>query len=327
MAMNQAVRTLRRIGGRFARTVVSRMLGRRMHPSWSVAQETLVRAMRSDSGQGSEDPVRARRAAEQLALPSLLRRKVDIEKRTEGGVPGRWFAPKEPAGPLPVLLWFHGGGYVIGSSRTHADLAIRLALAGHCRVFVPDYRRGPEDPYPAAVEDADAVYEALLGQVDADRIVVGGDSAGGALALVVCAHAREADRDMPAGAVLLSPWVDLTATGGSLIHNEKYDWITLRGIEVWGEAYLAGADPSNPDISPIYANLRELPPLFVEAGECELFIDQVREFVGKLRDQRVAHEYHEWDCMVHDGYFLAPFLKQSRDRFEGIGRFVKQRVG
>src|SRR5215467_1876317 len=182
-----------------------------------------------------------------------------------GGVPAEWVAAPGVS-PGRVLLYLHGGAYQIGSPATLRRLVALLSGAAQARALSLDYRLAPEHPFPAAVDDAVVAYRWLLaGGTDPARIVIAGDSAGGGLALGTLVALRDAGEPMPAAAVLLSPWTDLALTGESLRTRAAIDMlIKPGGMHQAADVYLAGEDPRHPYASPLYADLRGLPPLLIQ---------------------------------------------------------------
>lgn len=173
-----------------------------------------------------------------------------------------------------TLLYLHGGGYVIGSARTGVPLAAALAARAGVRAWSLDYRLAPEDPFPAAVDDAVAAYAALVEEVGAERIVVAGDSAGAGLALALLVAARERGLPLPAGLVAFSGWFDLTLAGESLTGKEAVDPIfDAADIRDYADTYLAGADGAGHLASPFLADLHGFPPLLLQVGTYEVLLD------------------------------------------------------
>ena len=169
---------------------------------------------------------------------------IKVERVTAPVAPAEWLRP--PAAEAGrVVLYLHGGGYVIGSPRSHRHLAAAIAGAAAASALVPDYRRAPEDPFPAAVEDAVACYRWLVDQgVSPGRIVIAGDSAGGGLTVATLVALRDAEVRLPAGAVCISPWTDLTFSGASYKTKAAVDPIVSRpGIDKMAHAYLGTTDP------------------------------------------------------------------------------------
>ncbi len=167
-----------------------------------------------------------------------------------------------------VMLFLHGGGYNAGSPRTHRQLAAHLSRATHMRLLMPEYRLAPEHPFPAAVKDALQVYGWLQTQgFSPGQIVVGGDSAGGGLTLSMLLALREAGAAMPAAAILLAPWTDLTVSSPSYRSNRKFDpIITQDGLREAGLWYAGERNPADPMMSPLFADLRGLPPMLIHAA-------------------------------------------------------------
>jgi len=173
-----------------------------------------------------------------------------------------------------TLLWFHGGVYVLGSARTSAGLASDVARRARTRMISVDYRLAPEHPYPAALDDALAAYRALLDTTRPDLVAVAGESAGAGLAAALLVSAREQGLPMPAAGVLFSPYADLTLSGDSMTTKAAADpAFRPDAFEVRVRDYVGAGDPADPLISPVFADLRGLPPLLIQAGSNELLLD------------------------------------------------------
>ena len=179
-----------------------------------------------------------------------------------------------------MLLYLHGGGYQLGSFKSHGELASRLGRASGRRVLLPEYRLAPEHPFPAAIDDVLAVWRWLRGAagLDASAITVAGDSAGGALAVAMMTTLRDSGEDLPAAAVLMSPWADLSSSGASITERVDEDPIlTPHEVPAFAATYLAGADPRTPLASPLFALLDGLPPLLIQVGTAELLLSDSEE--------------------------------------------------
>jgi acetyl esterase/lipase len=225
-----------------------------------------------------------------------------------------------------VVLYFHGGGYKLGSTRSHRDLMTRISAAAHCRVLGLDYRLAPEHIFPAPVDDALAAYEWLLEQgIAAERIAVAGDSAGGGLAAALLLRLRERLTPMPAAAVMLSAWTDLTAQSESFETRAALDPIHQRGmILATARTYLgAHGDPGNPLASPLYGDLRGLPPVLLQVGGRETVLDDSTRFAHKARAAGVDVQLEVYDDMIHVFQQFADDLPEGGRAIESIGRFLR----
>lgn len=200
-------------------------------------------------------------ATAQVVLPSSI----TMTPTTMNGVTGAWVSSPD-ADQQSVLFYLHGGGYTAGSAITHRELAARLCLASGMRLLLINYRLAPEDPFPAAVEDAGNSFRWLLDcGIAPTRIVIGGDSAGGGLALATLLWLRQHHLALPAAALLLSPWLDLALTGASLQSHATVDpLVTKAALALAATHYLANADAKTPLASPLYADLQDLPPLLIQ---------------------------------------------------------------
>lgn len=227
-----------------------------------------------------------------------------------------------------VILYLHGGGYAICSPRTHRRLAYDLSAASGATCLLPDYRLAPENRFPAAVDDAVAVYRQLLDDgTDATKVVIGGDSAGGGLTVAALLAAREAGLPMPAGAVCISPWTDMEATGESIQTKAAVDpMVRLDRLQKMVDWYLDGSDPRHPHASPIHADLSGLPPMLIQVGSDEILLDDAERLAEGARAQGVSVVYEEWERMFHVWHLFAPMLSEGRDAIGKIGDFVATRT-
>jgi monoterpene epsilon-lactone hydrolase len=217
-------------------------------------------------------------------------------------------------------MFLHGGAYNFGSLATYGDFVARIALSSGARVLFVDYRLAPEHPFPAALDDATSVYAELIRTVDARRVVIAGDSAGGGLSVATLRWARERGVALPSAGILVCPWVDLVDEN----HEEDPDdWITGAWGTSFGDAYRRDHPKDHPSISPGRADLRGLPPMLVQIGTAELLHAQVTSFVGALRAASVPVELEEARDMVHDWHFLAGVHPPTRAPFESMARFIR----
>jgi epsilon-lactone hydrolase len=250
---------------------------------------------------------------------------IRCEPVTAGGVLAEWVVP-EGARPSRAILFIHGGSFVAGSIASHRTFAGNVAVASKARALLIDYRLAPEHPFPAGLEDTVAAYEWLLGQgLAPDQIVVAGDSAGGNLSLALLLHLRDRQQPMPAGAVCLCPAPDLSFSGESMVTNLKNDiMLNLSEERSYVEAYLHGADPRAPLASPIYGDLRGLPPLLMQVGSHELLLSDVQRFADKARAAGVGVTLEVWPEMQHDWQIAAKLLPEGRQAIAHVGDFVER---
>ncbi len=288
--------------------------------------EALRQRIRDTFGSwGADKPLEEmRREWEELfAVPSA---KAESERVSAGGVEAEWItAPGARADR--VLLYLHGGGYSLGSVRSHWDLIARLSAASGCRALGLDYRLSPEHPFPAPVEDATAAYRWLLEQgISPERIAVAGDSAGGGLTAATLIALRDAGTDLPAAGVMISPWVDLEAEGESMHSREELDPMVQRPlILAMAETYLAGADPRSPLAAPLHAKLDGLPPLLIHVGDHETLLDDATRFAAKARAASVDVTLEPWDEMFHVWHLFTD-LPEAAQAVEVIGTFLRKHL-
>lgn len=241
------------------------------------------------------------------------------------GRPAQVFKP-EGKEPEHTLLYFHGGGYVMGSPNSHANLTGRFATGANARVISFDYRLAPENPFPAAVEDGVAAYKALLDEgVSPAHLAVGGDSAGGGLTFATLLKARDLGLPMPAAAIGLSPWTDLTGRSATYKTRAEADpMIEPAGITQTGQEYLGGASVENPLASPLLADLKGLPPLFLQVGDAEVLLDDSREFEKKAKAAGVDCKLEVWDRMIHVWHAFFPMLPEGEQAIEKLCGFLNE---
>jgi epsilon-lactone hydrolase len=244
-----------------------------------------------------------------------------------GGVPGHWLAsPEVDAGR--VLLFLHGGGYELGSLRSDGELAARLGRAGGMRVLFIDYRLAPEHPFPAAVDDVVAAWRWLRAdqELHARSLAVAGDSAGGGLAVALLVALRDAGEALPAAAVLMSPTVDLTSSGDSMTERAKQDPISTPAmLRQFAADYLAGADPTTPLASPLFASLAGLPPMLVQVGTADLLLSDSERLAAAAADADVHVTLEVGEGLPHVYQLLlgTPEAAEATDR---VGRFLRAHV-
>lgn len=244
-----------------------------------------------------------------MSPPAPVLRQIVREKAQVAGLAAEWFTPREGATLPAVILYVHGGSFIYGSIETHRELLARLALACSARVCAIEYRLAPEHPFPAAFDDARAAYRALAAE---HRVVVAGDSAGGNLAAALGLF------EQPLACVLFSPWVDLSARGGSLEIHEPFDYATPADFVRWADCYLAGADPRDPRASPRFGELEKLPRTLVLLGGAEMLADQVHDFVAAS-----GAELYEAPDQLHNFPMFSGMFPECAGAFAKVGAFVR----
>lgn len=291
----------------------------------NVAQESTREIIRSFLGGALRLPTPELRSVEKLlddlcgvVLPRFRADATTVEPGRVRDVPGLWIRPHDR--PSGTILYLHGGGYLATTPAMYTVVAAELVARTGCELFVADYRLAPEFPFPAGLEDAIRVFEGLLdGGVEPERLIVAGDSGGGGLATSLFEDARAIHLPEPAGAVLLSPEVDLAMASGSIVANAAKDVLPA---EIPVLPYLGDDDPSDPRVSVVYADLRRFPQTFVAYGSNEMFRDQIERFAMRLRDDDVVVTDFCAPNVFHVYEILMPWAPVSKATFDAIDRFV-----
>jgi epsilon-lactone hydrolase len=257
-----------------------------------------------------------------MAIPA----DIAVEKVDAGGVPGSWLIP-EGAPANRILLYLHGGGYMLGSLRSHAPTVARLARATGARGFLIDYRLAPEFPYPAAVDDARTAWRWLQSQAPEARFVVGGESAGGGLTMALLQAARDDGEPLPRAAFVLSPWADLADNDKSI----RYVRRGVRAIDDHYLRYMAGmyvgeTDPSDPLISPVHGDLRGLPPLLIHAGRDEAVRGDATRLAEVASEAGVDVTLEQYDGTSHALHALAPLSRDALRWIDRAGSFLSEHL-
>jgi acetyl esterase/lipase len=248
-----------------------------------------------------------------ILTPSTLGGVPVLEIRIDGVTPDR------------TLLWFHGGVYVLGSARTSAGLASAVARRARARVISVDYRLAPEHPFPAALDDALAAYRALVAEeTDPARVAVVGESAGAGLGPAMLVSARAAGLPMPGCAVLLSPYADLTLSGASMTGKAAADpAFRPDAFPVRVKDYVGSADPADPLISPVFADLRGLPPLLIQAGSNELLLDDAVRLAGRAAADDVPVTLEVTAGVPHLFQAFAAVLEEGDTALNRVTEFLE----
>jgi acetyl esterase/lipase len=212
-----------------------------------------------------------------------------------------------------MLLWLHGGAFLLGSSRSYRDFGVRLARASGCRVLLLDYRLVPEHPYPAALTDTlDALSWAERQGYDASHIAVGGDSAGGNLAVAAIQARLAAKQPVPAALWLISPYLDLTHSGGSVTTRATRDpFVDVKTMPDTAALYLGQAAADDPAASPLFGSVEKFPPTLVQVGSEEVLFDDAHRFARKLEAAQVPVTFQEWVGMIHVWPVFAAVIEEG----------------
>ena len=224
-----------------------------------------------------------------------------------------------------VILYFHGGVYVIGSAATSVSLVAELARRTGARVITLDYRLAPEHPYPAAVDDAQGAYRGLLEQgVDPGQIALAGESAGGGLAVATLLGLRDAGTPLPSCAFLMSPYADLTLSGDSIASREAVDrTLTPEGLRLRIPDYVAGADAADPLISPVFADLTGLPPLLIQVGSNEILLSDALRLAERAAMADVTVTLDVTDSAPHVFQAFAAMLDEADAALDRASTFLR----
>ncbi len=255
----------------------------------------------------------------------------DTKPVTIGRMRGEWLTTKE-GNPRHRLLYLHGGGWCFCGIDSHRPFMSRIARATGCAVLAVEYRLAPENPYPAGLDDCVTGYEWMLengpdGASKAERMFISGDSAGGGLTLTTALRIRDAGRRAPHGLVPMSPGTDFLCESPSMESRRAVDdWVSPESVREVCKLYLQnGEDPRMPYASPLYDDMRDLPPLYFQVGGLEILRDDSTRFVAKARAVGIEASVDVFEGMPHVFQGYAPLLPEALDAIERIGAFVKSK--
>jgi len=252
---------------------------------------------------------------------------VEVRRAMAGPVRAEWIEP-QGAQFHRVILYFHGGGYMMGSLDTHRNLVARLAKAASARALILNYRLAPEHPFPAALEDALAAYKSLLIEgFEPGGIVFAGDQAGAGLALAAALTLRDNRAPMPGAIVALSPWTDLALSGRSILRNAAKDaTLSIEMLAYFAQNYLQGKTlPTNPLASPLYARLSGLPSMLIHAGASEILRDDATRLAERAHKAGVDCSIEVYDGQPH-AFQLFDMLPEADASVSRVGAFIKSRT-
>jgi acetyl esterase/lipase len=226
-----------------------------------------------------------------------------------------------------IVMYVHGGGYVSGSCSDHRNVVAKLARYTGVTHLLYEYRLAPEHPYPAALEDSVAVYQWLLALGYAPgNIVVAGESAGGGLCLATLLALKERNVPMPAAGVAISPWTDLTCSGDSYKTKNKVSPAPLNSWTVFSRYYAGDHNPADPLISPLFGDLKGLPPLFINSAVDDELFDDGEQFYLRAKEAGVDVQFRPGEGMIHCYPLLAPMFPEAEEAMFEIAGFIKNRL-
>jgi acetyl esterase/lipase len=286
-------------------------------------QIAAIRALIASRPRASEVP-QMRKNYDARGLAYGLPADVTVEKVSANGVPSEWTSTPG-ADASKVILFLHGGGYVIGSLDSHRHLVAEAGRAAGTRTLAIDYRMAPEHPFPAAVEDTVAAYRFLLNSgIAAKNIAIAGDSAGGGLVVGGILAIRDAGLPLPGCAWCISPWVDMEALGASFQDRAATDpTVQAPTIKFMADTYIAGGDKRHPHAAPIYGDLRGLPPIMIQVGAAETLLDDSIQLARAAGIADVPVDLQIWPEMIHVWHSYHPVLDAGKRAIAAGGAFVR----
>lgn len=293
----------------------------------SPALDAIIAAKRADPFNADKTVEQLRQQYSSTVSVKAMPEGTTITEVDIGGVTAEWTAAPDTSTDR-VFLFIHGGCYIRGSVPANRATAALISAATGATTLSIDYRLAPEHSFPAAVDDVYGAYRWLLAQdIDPKRVVVGGISAGGGLTLSLLLKLKELGDPLPAAAVPMSAWTDLTQSGDSLVSNDGSDpSLNKAYLDAMAAHYLNGADPRTPLASPLYGELDGLPPLLIQVGTAEVLLDDSRLFAERAEAAGTEVTYEPWQDMIHGWHGFADTLPEARAAFDSVGRFFKRHV-
>ena len=249
---------------------------------------------------------------------------VRVESDEINGLTAEWLTPKDRM-EGKLLLYLHGGGFVVGGCDMHRQMVSHIARAGRIRALLPEYRLSPENKFPAAIDDAVAVYRTLLDMgIHAEDIVFAGDSAGGGLAVATMLALRDAGDPLPAAAVLMSPFLDATGSGESMRTRAAADpWFHAEDVAVIANYYCEPHQRRFPLVSPVFANVEGLPPLYIQVGADEILLSDSERIADECIAAGIKVELEVWPGMWHVFQMFVGKMPEARRAIDKIGLYIQ----
>ncbi|HUK26526.1 MAG TPA: alpha/beta hydrolase fold domain-containing protein [Terriglobales bacterium] len=294
-------------------------------PGWNWFVEVVTRMLQKQvaSALDFRDIQEARCYLDSMLISSPALAGINIRQIEHEKFRGSWFSRKNAESPV-TLLYFHGGGYSF-YPRSYANFIAQITLAAKSRTFALDYRLTPEHRFPSQLNDALSAYQWLLDNgADPKRLVIAGDSAGGNLCLALLLAARSAGLRLPALAVALSPPTDFQT---ERIGNDQFDWINKRALLQWRDWFCDPEQRCDPLVSPVQADLRGLPPVYIQAGRGEALFETIEDFASYAKRQGADATLESWEDMNHNFQVFGPDAPQSVEALNRISEVIAQRVG
>jgi len=274
------------------------------------------------------DFVKVRKLWDRVAGMMITAFGVQVETDTVNGLHAEWLTPKDHMDGK-LLLYLHGGGYVVGGCDMHRQMVSHIARAGRIRALLPEYRLSPEHKFPAAIDDSVGVYRALLKMgLKAEDIVIAGDSAGGGLSVATLLALRDAGDPLPAAAVLLSPFLDATGSGASMKTRAEQDpWFHAKDVPVVADFYCEEHQRRFPLVSPVFANIEDLPPMLIQVGDDEILLSDSERMADECDAAGIEVELEVWPEMWHVFQMFVGKMPEARQAIDKIGAYIQARLG
>lgn len=309
----------------------NRLSGEAKQNRWTLLFELLVEFMNQQFDRAGEidrsDSINAARKYLDIPIPTLpVMNKVSFET-VDCPVDSMLVYPNQKTSKVIRGLYLHGGGFVY-NLEAHKLLLAHIVSRLKIPLLVPNYRLAPENPHPAALEDTYRSYEWLINNrgVDPAKLVIMGDSAGGNLMLELLLKLRDETKPKPALGVGLSPWTDLRNTGDSIDDNAEYDYLHKESGDRWAKYYAGDKPLDDPKISPVEAELHNLPPIYIQAGEAESIIDMIKVFYTKAKEEGVTISLDTWDGMIHVFQAFADVQPEARDALDTLRERIHHEI-
>ena len=311
------------MGASILEVFIRRILKGPRRPGWNWFVEVATRLAKKQVNTAFKmrDVQEVRRYLDSVAFSSPALSEVTIRNAVHEKFRGSWFSCKNAESPVTVL-YFHGGGYSF-YPQAYTSFIAQITLAAKSRTFALDYRLSPEHRFPTQLDDALNTYQWLLeSETNPDNLVLAGDSAGGNLVLALLLQARDLQLPLPSLAIALSPPTNFDLE----IVSNKFDWIDKPALLRWRDWFCDPAQRRDPLISPLWADLRNLPPIYIQAGSAEILYDSIRAFADHGKNQGADVVLETWEDMNHDFQIFGPESPQSVDALRRVGEVIEARI-